>query len=259
MTSLSVNVNKIALLRNSRPLDYPSPVELSRIALKAGAHGITVHPRPDQRHIRPDDVEQIAALLNEPAWREMSPACEFNIEGNPLHGQFMELVRKVRPDQCTLVPDDPNQSTSDHGWDVPAHMDVLKRIVAELKELGCRVSLFMDAEVSAMLCAAETGADRVELYTEPYAAAAAAGGDAMEAALNRFADAAVAAQTAGLQLNAGHDLTLDNLGPFLQRVPGVREVSIGHALTADALKMGMADAVRAYLTVIGQAEAERRA
>lgn len=246
MTKLSVNVNKVALLRNTRPLDYPSPARLARIALDAGAHGITVHPRPDQRHVRPADVNEIAALLREPTYH----GAEFNIEGNPMHGDYMALARQARPHQCTLVPDDPDQSTSDHGWDVVTHMDMLKRVVRELKDLGCRVSLFMDADVDAIARAAETGADRVELYTEPYATAFTAGGDERNAALRLFANAAVAAQAAGLKLNAGHDLTLDNLGPFVRHVPGVLEVSIGHALTADALERGMAGAVRAYLDVI---------
>lgn len=252
MPHLSVNVNKIALLRNTRALDYPSPVAFARVALDAGAHGITVHPRPDQRHIRPADVIAIAELLREPAYRDR----EFNVEGNPLEGDYLDLVRKARPDQCTLVPDAPGQSTSDHGWDLSKQLDTLRPIVEEFKGLGCRVSLFMDADVDAMVCASETGADRVELYTEPYAAAHATGGAALEAALVRFADAAVAAQAAGLHLNAGHDLTRGNLGPFLRRVPGVVEVSIGHALTADALEMGMAAAVGAYLSVIADAASD---
>lgn len=249
-TKLSVNVNRVALLRNSRPLAYPSPVRLSRIALEAGAHGITVHPRPDERHIRPHDVDDLAALLREPA----CTGREFNIEGNPFEGAYLDHCRRVRPDQCTLVPDAPGQNTSDHGW--PTDAETLRRlipVVQELKALGCRVSLFMDADANAITRAAETGCDRVELYTEPYAAAFADGGDALETAFDRFAAAAGAAHAAGLALNAGHDLSRDNLGPFLRRVPRIAEVSIGHALSADALELGMAGAVKAYLDVIPKA------
>lgn len=244
MTKLSVNVNRVALLRNSRPLPYPSPVRLSRIALEAGAHGITVHPRPDERHIRPSDVDEIAALLREPAWRETRR--EFNIEGNPFEGPYMEHCRRTRPTQATLVPDTPGQATSDHGWLLDdAAVKRLKPVVRDLRTLGCRVSLFMDAMPETIVRAAETGCDRVELYTEPYASAA-AGGDASET-LDRFAAAAEAAHAVGLGINAGHDLSLENLAMFVRAVPWVEEVSIGHALTADALELGMAGAVRAYL------------
>jgi pyridoxine 5-phosphate synthase len=246
MTRLSVNVNRVALLRNSRPLDYPSPLALSRVALEAGAHGITVHPRPDERHIRPGDVDDIAALLREPAFAGR----EFNIEGNPFEGAFMDHCRRTRPAQATLVPDTPDQATSDHGWDVSAHAAALRPVIAELRALGCRVSLFVDADADALPEAAAVGADRVELYTEPYAAAFAAGGEALEAALRTYSRAAVAAQAAGLTVNAGHDLTTRNLGPLLKSAPGIVEVSIGHALIADALELGMAGAVRAYLAVI---------
>ncbi len=248
-TKLSVNVNKIALLRNQRDLDIPSVVGLSRVALDAGAFGITVHPRPDERHIRAADVPAVATLLAEPGWADR----EFNIEGNPLDfggGHLMPILRAARPSQATLVPDDPNQNTSDHGFALtdPEVVATLRPIVAELKELGCRVSLFVDPDPETARRAAETGADRVELYTESYARAF--GTDAEAEVLAAFTATAEAAHAAGLGINAGHDLNLANLGGFLDAVPHVAEVSIGHALVADALSMGMAATVRAYLEVI---------
>ena len=240
-TALSVNVNKIALLRNKRPLTSPSVVGLSRIALEAGAHGITVHPRPDERHIRRDDVFGLAALLKE--W----PRAEFNIEGNPFHN-LMPLVRETRPQQCTFVPDSAEQSTSDHGWDLARDGERLRPLIDEARALGVRVSLFMDADANAMTAARAVGADRVELYTEPYALAHAPSGQA--ASLAAFAAAAEAARREGLGVNAGHDLNLANLGDFVAAVPGVLEVSIGHAFVADALELGMAQAVRAYLAAL---------
>lgn len=249
MTQLSANVNKIALLRNSRSGRVPDPVVFSEIALEAGAAGITVHPRPDQRHIRPPDVEAIAALLAQGRWKER----EFNIEGNPFQGHYMELVRKARPDQCTLVPDDPGQATSDHGWNVAADRERLIPIVNELKQLGCRVSLFMDPDPEQIRRVPETDADRIELYTEQYAVDYAAGGGRREATFQRYAEAAELARELGLGINAGHDLNLENLGPFVS-IPGILEVSIGHALTADALQRGMAQAVKDYLTVLAGAK-----
>jgi pyridoxine 5-phosphate synthase len=243
-TALSVNVNKIALLRNQRPLAIPSVVGLSRIALEAGAHGITVHPRPDERHVRASDVEPLAAMLRE--W----PGAEFNIEGNPFHN-LMPLVRAARPQQCTFVPDESGQSTSDHGWDLARDGDRLAPLVAEARALGVRVSLFLDAVPGAMAQAHAIGADRVELYTEPYAAAFGTAGQ--EGVLADFRAAAAAAQRLGLGVNAGHDLNRDNLLPFLSAVVGVLEVSIGHALIADALELGMAATVRAYRQVIERA------
>jgi pyridoxine 5-phosphate synthase len=240
-TALSVNVNKIALLRNQRALAIPSVVELSRIALEAGADGITVHPRPDQRHIRIGDVEALAALLRE--W----PGAEFNIEGNPFHS-LMPLIASMRPRQCTFVPDETGQATSDHGWDLARDGDRLTPLVAEARALGARVSVFMDAVPESMAAARAVGADRVELYTEPYAAAFGTAAQAQVVA--SFRAAAEAAQRLGLGVNAGHDLNRDNLGPFLSTVPGVLEVSIGHALIADALELGMAETVRAYRGVI---------
>lgn len=247
MTLLSVNVNKIALLRNARQGDVPSVVKASRIALDAGCAGITVHPRPDQRHIRHHDVGDIARLLAEPAYKGR----EFNIEGNPFLGEFMAHARATRPDQCTLVPDDPDQSTSDHGWDIAKYLDRLRPVVDELKSLGCRVSLFMDPDIQQIELVPRTGADRIELYTESYAVAHAQGGAAMEASYKQFAGAAACATGLGLGLNAGHDLNLDNLGSFVT-IPGILEVSIGHALIADALELGMAGAVGAYLSVLAE-------
>lgn len=242
MTKLSVNLNKIALLRNSRTLGIPSVTRLGRIALEAGAHGITVHPRPDGRHIRTQDVFELAELLQD------FPGIEFNIEGNPFH-QVMDLVRKVKPHQCTLVPDDPSAFTSDHGWNLAKDAERLLPVVEELRALGVRVSLFMDPDASAMASARQVGADRVELYTEPYAAAFGTPAQARE--LERYAASARAARDAGLGVNAGHDLNLPNLPPFIAAVPAVLEVSIGHALTADALETGMDGAVRAYLRALG--------
>ena len=237
-THLSVNVNKVALLRNTRHLGIPSVTRASTLCLQAGAHGITVHPRPDQRHIRDSDVHDLAALLKD--W----PDREYNIEGNPLHN-LMPLVRLVRPHQVTFVPDGEGQFTSDHGWRFPQDAVVLKDLVAEAKDLGARVSLFMDADPQAMAAARDVGADRVELYTEPYAQAH--GQAAIAQVLAQFKAAAVAAQAVGLEINAGHDLNLFNLRDFVQTVPDVKEVSIGHALMADALEMGYNATIQAYL------------
>lgn len=243
-TKLSVNVNKVATLRNQRDGDVPSVMRMCGVALEAGAHGITVHPRPDERHIRASDCDAIAA-----AFADGSFTGEFNIEGNPLDfggGHLMPILRRLRPTQATLVPDDPAQSTSDHGWDVVTHLETLRPIVAELKGLGCRVSLFLDPDPTMAARVVDTGADRIELYTEGYAKAHAAGGDVLERSLEAFAATAEAARSAGLGINAGHDLNLANLGLFLERVPGVDEVSIGHALVADALERGMHGTVGAY-------------
>ena len=237
-THLSVNVNKVALLRNTRHLGIPSVTRASTLCLQAGAHGITVHPRPDQRHIRDSDVHDLSALLKD--W----PDREYNIEGNPLHN-LMPLVRLVRPHQVTFVPDGEGQFTSDHGWRFPQDAVVLKDLVAEAKDLGARVSLFMDADPQAMAAARDVGADRVELYTEPYAQAH--GQVAYAQVLAQFKAAAVAAQAVGLEINAGHDLNLFNLRDFVQTVPDVKEVSIGHALMADALEMGYNATIQAYL------------
>lgn len=242
-TKLSVNINKIALVRNTRTLGIPSLVRAARIALGAGAHGITVHPRPDGRHVRGPDVRELADVLKE--W----PQAEFNIEGNPFHG-LLEFVREVRPAQCTLVPDETGAFTSDHGWDLARDADRLQPVIAEAKALGARVSLFMDPIPEAVALARGIGADRVELYTEPYAKAFGTPDEAVM--LARYADTARAAQRAGLGVNAGHDLNCDNLPIFLSTVPGVLEVSIGHALIADALEFGLSETVKKYLHAIAQ-------
>lgn len=249
MTFLSVNLNKVALLRNTRTVGVPSVSRAARIALDAGAHGITVHPRPDGRHVRAHDVRELAALLKE--W----PGAEFNIEGNPFHG-LLEFVRDVRPAQCTLVPDETGAFTSDHGWDLERDGGRLEPVVAEAKSLGVRVSLFMDPVPEAMGAARRLGADRVELYTEPYARAF--GTEEEQAVLSRCAAAAAAVQVAGLGVNAGHDLNRQNLPSFLRAVPDVLEVSIGHALIADALELGLAETVRQYLEAIRRGAAASR-
>jgi len=246
MTRLSVNVNKIALLRNSRSLGIPSVVRAADIALRAGAHGITVHPRPDARHIRATDVYELAELLQQ--W----PDAEFNIEGNPFEPPLLDLADAVRPRQCTLVPDDPAAFTSDHGWDLQRHGERLRPVIAGLHAQGIRVSLFMDPLPDAMAIAAAIGADRIELYTEPYARAF---GTADEGAtVARYAAAASSAKASGMEVNAGHDLNQDNLPLFLSAVPGVAEVSIGHALIADALESGLAATIESYLRVIDAAQ-----
>ena len=241
MTLLSANLNKVALLRNTRTIGIPDVARAARIALDAGANGITVHPRPDGRHVRANDVRELAEIVR------ARPGAEFNIEGNPFHS-LLEFVREVRPAQCTLVPDETGAFTSDHGWDLGRDAARLAPVMSELKTLGVRVSLFMDPLPAAMAKAAALGADRVELYTEPYARAF--GGAERQATLRRYADAARAAQAAGLGVNAGHDLNVDNLPAFLSEVPGVLEVSIGHALIADALEWGLAEAIRRYLEAI---------
>ncbi len=248
-TALSVNVNKIALLRNTRHLGIPDVVKLSRQALEAGAQGITVHPRPDQRHIRHQDVHELAQLMRQ--W----PHAEYNVEGNPFHN-LMDIVRELAardmaPQQCTFVPDSTDQFTSDHGWNLPADLERLRPLVAEAQALGVRVSLFMDPLPEAMEHARASGAERVELYTEAYASAH--GTPAQAEVLQRYVAAAQAALAAGLQVNAGHDLNRDNLADFLRAVPGVMEVSIGHALIADALALGLTETVRDYQRCIQRA------
>lgn len=250
MTALSVNLNKVAHLRNTRTIGIPNVAKFALIALEAGADGITVHPRPDGRHVRGPDVTELAALLAR--W----PACEFNIEGNPFH-QLMDYVRAVRPHQCTFVPDESGAFTSDHGWDLARDGARLQPLIDEARALGVRVSLFMDPVPEAMQAARDLGADRVELYTEPYAKAF--GTAAQEAQLARYRVAAEAARRAGLGVNAGHDLNRDNLAPFLLAVPGVDEVSIGHALIADALEFGLDRTVRLYLAQIRTAGATQKA
>ena len=243
-TALSVNVNKVALVRNSRHLGIPSVTRAAQLCLQAGAHGITVHPRPDERHIRAQDVHELAALMKQ--W----PDREFNIEGNPTQN-LMDFIRAVRPHQATFVPDSEDQFTSDHGWSFPQDTERLRPQIAECRALGVRVSLFMDPLPEQMALARAAGADRVELYTEPYAAAWGQAGQ--EEQLRRYAAAAQAALDVGLGINAGHDLNRDNLAAFVRRVPGVAEVSIGHALISDALELGYAATVQAYLRCISEA------
>lgn len=240
-TALSVNVNKVALLRNTRHLGIPSVTRAAEICLQAGAQGITIHPRPDERHIRGQDVLELAALMK--SW----PRAEFNIEGNPTQN-LMDFIRATRPHQATFVPDSEDQFTSDHGWTFPQDAERLAPLIAECRQLGVRVSLFMDPVPEQMAAAKAVGADRVELYTEPYAAAWGKAGQEMQ--LQAYARAAQAALDAGLGINAGHDLNLDNLAAFVARVPGLAEVSIGHALIADALELGYAETVRQYQACI---------
>ncbi len=248
MTKLSVNVNKVALLRNTREVGYPSVVEAAKACIAAGAHGITVHPRPDQRHIRPGDVSDLAKLLSG------RTRIEYNIEGNPFAGRlgtypgFMALVRKARPAQCTLVPDTLAQSTSDHGWNLKKDARRLAPLVDDLRARGIRVSLFVDPVLDVISRAADMGADRVELYTEPYASAFAHRNN-LAAVFARYRRAAAHAQKCGLGVNAGHDLNLANLPQFMT-IPGILEVSIGHALIADALWMGWLKTVKSYLAAI---------
>ncbi|AYG59513.1 pyridoxine 5'-phosphate synthase [Rhizobium jaguaris] len=244
---LSVNLNAIAMLRNRRDLPWPSVTGLGRIALAAGASGLTVHPRPDQRHVRFSDLPDIRALID-----DEFPEAEFNIEGYPTD-EFFDLCASVEPEQVTLVPDDPSQATSDHGWDFRKNRELLVDVVAQYKKIGCRVSLFADGDgdADAVKIAKDVGADRIELYTGPY------GGcyDAPERAavileaLGKTADAAFAN---GLAVNAGHDLTVANLPPLLKRIPKLAEASIGHGLTADALEYGMAETVRRFCRACGQ-------
>jgi pyridoxine 5-phosphate synthase len=243
-TALSVNLNKVALVRNTRHLGIPSVTRAATLCLEAGAAGITVHPRPDERHIRAGDVHDLAALLK--AW----PDREFNIEGNPFHN-LMDFVRQVRPHQVTFVPDSEGQFTSDHGWTFPQDAERLKPLIDEAKALGVRVSLFMDPIPEAMAAAKAVGADRVELYTETYASTY--GTPKQASTLAAFKATAEAALAVGLGINAGHDLNRDNLHTFLTTVPGVQEVSIGHALIADALEIGYAETVRVYNACMPQA------
>ncbi|WP_349779588.1 pyridoxine 5'-phosphate synthase [Xanthomonas sp. WHRI 7065] len=246
-TQLSVNVNKIAVLRNSRGGHDPDVVQAARTCIAAGAQGITVHPRPDQRHIRADDVLALSALTRE-------HGVEFNIEGNPFapprdgYPGLLELCRVTRPEQVTLVPDGDGQLTSDHGFDFAQDTAHLATLIASFKAIGARVSLFVDADNPAIAQAAALGADRIELYTGPYAQAHLSGQP--DAAFKLFSSAAQRAAAAGLGINAGHDLSQANLGDFLSAVPGVLEVSIGHALISEALYQSLDVTVRAYLDIL---------
>lgn len=247
-TALSVNLNKIALIRNSRETEYPSVVDHAHMCIEAGADGITVHPRPDQRHIRVSDCYALASAID----------VELNIEGNPLapamksqrpgvsdYPGFLQLVRDIVPAQCTLVPDSDAQLTSDHGFDLTQSADQLAPIIAELQSLGIRVSLFMDPDLKQIELAQQIGTDRIELYTGPYAAAYEKNQN-LDTVFQQFYRAAEKATELGLGLNAGHDLNLHNLKRFAT-IPNLQEVSIGHFLTVDAIRMGLANAIKAYL------------
>lgn len=248
MTALSVNVNKVAWLRNGRGGNQPDVMWAARTAVEAGAHGITVHPRPDQRHIHPEDVLQIGE------WMASRDDLEYNIEGNPFEepmGDYPGLValaKATRPAQVTLVPDSVDQITSNAGWAVSIHRRRLKVAIAEFQSLGCRVSLFMEPDSDEFELVKELGADRIELYTEDYARAHDAGN--FDATRERYRAAAQRAQALGLGVNAGHDLSLTNLADFLE-IEGVLEVSIGHALISDALRYGLANSVEKYLGCLG--------
>ncbi len=249
MTALSINLNKIALLRNSRPGNYPSVTAHAQLCIDHGVQGITVHPRPDQRHIRPSDVRELADLVTP------LEQVEFNIEGNPLappnenYPGLLALVEQTTPDQCTLVPDSDSQLTSDHGFDLSSNSDPLASIIAQLKAMGVRVSLFMDPDPKQIVRAAELGADRIELYTGPYAEAW--GSERLQTVFQRHLEAATLADSLGLGVNAGHDLNLINLAHYAS-INQLLEVSIGHAFTVDALKLGMPNAVRAYLDALSR-------
>ena len=246
MTALSVNLNKIAVLRNSRGGAEPDICQAAQTCIESGCGGITVHPRPDLRHVRPDDVRALAAMLR--------GRVEYNIEGNPFapargaYPGLLALAREVRPAQVTLVPDGDGQLTSDHGFDLARDVERLRPVVRELCELGCRVSLFVDAEPQDFAAALALGVQRIEIYTGPYAQAFAEGRPA--AALAACADTARRAQQAGLAVNAGHDLSQANLGTFKAAIPGLAEVSIGHALIGEALYEGLASTVRNYLQIL---------
>ena len=246
MTRLSVNVNKIALLRNSRGRDYPSVTGFVTRLLGLGVKGITVHPRPDERHITRKDVVQISEQL------KRHPGVEFNIEGYP-SAAFMALVLQVKPQQCTLVPDAPGQLTSDHGWKATTDAELLSRTVDQLHKAGVRSSLFMEPDLEQIEAVKATGADRIELYTEAFAAAFGSPGEG--AVFQKYRQAALRATELGIGVNGGHDLNLKNLSQFLQ-IPGILEVSIGHALVVECLEHGVASVVGRYLAITGEAPAD---
>ena len=239
-TTLSVNLNKIALVRNSRGHNYPDIAEFGRLALNSGAHGLTIHPRPDQRHAKYSDISLLKSVVDE------FPGTELNIEGNPTE-KFIEEVIKGKPHQCTLVPDEPDQLTSDHGWDLIKDGNRLTDIITRLKSAGIRVSIFMDPDPELIKLAPETGTDRIELYTEDYAKSY--GTDDNDEILNKYALSAKAAQETGLEVNAGHDLNLENLKKFLS-IPDIKEVSIGHALTVEALTYGFESVIKKYSEIV---------
>ena len=239
MTQLSVNLNKIALLRNSRGRDYPNVVDFARKFIDLGVHGITVHPRQDERHITIQDTIDLGQLLAD------NSEVEFNVEGYPSE-QFLSLVEKVQPTQCTLVPDSPDQLTSDHGWDLTQHKKTVTDICTRLSNAGIRPAIFLDPEIADVRLAAETGTSRIELYTEAYAVAY--GKPPQEQVLAKYREAAEEAQNLGLELNAGHDLDLNNLIKFLS-IKGILEVSIGHALMIECIEQGIESVTRQYLQI----------
>lgn len=243
MTNLSVNLNAVAHLRNRRSVPWPSVVGIGRVVLDAGANGLTVHPRPDERHIRKTDVFDLEAML-----RAEFPEAEYNIEGYP-DPAFLDLVERAAPDQVTFVPDDPTQNTSDHGWDVATNLSILEPAIKRMQAVGIRVSLFIDEDPVMPRLARDAGADRVELYTGPYGGTF--GTPAGDRHLALLATTAGAAHAAGLSINVGHDLTLENLPVFMGIMPQLAEASIGHGITADALLMGFPEAVRRYRQVLG--------
>jgi pyridoxine 5-phosphate synthase len=240
---LSVNVNAIAYLRNRRHVPWPSVEGLGRVALEAGAVGLTVHPRPDERHIRHADVPVLRDLI-----RNEFPGREYNIEGYP-DERFLKLVEANRPDQVTLVPDDPSQGTSDHGWDIEKHSTMLRDVIARLHTGQMRVSLFVDPDPALAEQAKAIGADRIEIYTGPYGGAFEP--SVREREFKKVVATGRAAEAAGLGLNAGHDLTRDNLPDLVKALPNLQEVSIGHAVIADAMMFGMAETVRLFRKAIG--------
>lgn len=240
MTKLSINLNKIALLRNSRDSDYPRLLDFANLSIKAGVHGLTIHPRPDQRHAKYEDVYDLAALVAE------HNHVELNIEGNPTN-KFLQVVLETKPTQCTLVPDDPDQLTSDHGWDVSRHGDRLREIVSQLQDAGIRSSIFLDPDLEQVKLVKETGTDRIELYTESYARAY--GQDNEVSILKQFYEAAQLAHELDIGINAGHDLNQENLAKFLT-IPGILEVSIGHALTVESLLSGFEKTIKNYLSIM---------
>ncbi|PCI74688.1 MAG: pyridoxine 5'-phosphate synthase [SAR86 cluster bacterium] len=240
MTVLSVNVNKIALLRNSRGRDFPSVVGFSEQLIELGVKGITVHPRPDERHITRRDVYALSELLKD------KPQVEFNIEGYPSE-DFMKMALEVCPDQCTLVPDSPGQLTSDHGWNILQNQSVLQQVLSELRNSGIRSSLFLDPDTEMVDHVTSVAADRIELYTEDFASHY--GSPEQESVFERYRAAAARAGQLGIGINAGHDLDLQNLAQFLQ-IPNILEVSIGHALVVESLQMGVAEVIERYLAIV---------
>ena len=240
MTKLSINLNKIALLRNARGMNFPRVLDFAELCVANGTHGLTIHPRPDQRHATYADVKDLIEFCSQ------YPEIEFNIEGYPTT-DFLEVVKSAKPDQCTLVPDAPDQITSDHGWNTKVEIHFLRPVISELKDHGIRTSIFLDPDLGMIDSASETGTDRIELYTEEYARSF----DSEDNAdvLEQYRQTAIAAQNAGLGVNAGHDLNQKNLARFLT-IPDVLEVSIGHALTVESLLDGFASTVRSYVSII---------